>query len=482
MRNAEQVCVEDAEVDEDCRGIQLVVPDNTEIVVRRNYILDLMKTRSPLLRRPAHARRVRGGQERAASSSPRSSPTRGARRTSSGRSATSSARILCPDSPDELREDRHRRLPGHDDARLEDAGDDREVGLRRGPGAEPRRAQHARPQAPEDPPARTGPGSSASGQEHPQRRGRGHRLPDRPGPRLRRLRQLHAPGNKKFQPQFDVLSDGWRQPGSSIKPINYAIGIDDRTMTAATMFMDVIDELRRQLHPDPGRQPRARPGPPPLGAPVLAEHPVDQGRRSSTASTTSTSAPRTSGSSTGPSPAPVMSMGIGTLEVHPIDMIGALRRDRQRRPADAADDDPEGHRRDGKPVWPPADKQPKPSEVISPQAAYIITDILAGNTDPKINPFWGEWAVYDGGRRRPGRLQDRARRTTTATSTPTATSPRRRTRRRRPSRSGSGWATATTQPNTDTLSLDSSAPLWSRIMQRRQQGPADRQVQPPPAS
>ena len=48
-----------------------------------------------------------------------------------------------------------------------------------------------------------------------------------------------ARATRKFQPQFDVLSDGWRQPGSSIKPINYAIGIEDETMTAATLFMDV---------------------------------------------------------------------------------------------------------------------------------------------------------------------------------------------------------------------------------------------------
>ena len=30
-----------------------------------------------------------------------------------------------------------------------------------------------------------------------------------------------AKGNKKLQPQFDVLVDGWRQPGSSIKPLVY---------------------------------------------------------------------------------------------------------------------------------------------------------------------------------------------------------------------------------------------------------------------
>ena len=56
-------------------------------------------------------------------------------------------------------------------------------------------------------------------------------------------------GDTKFQPQFDVLSDGWRQPGSSIKPIDYAIGIDDRTMTAATMFMDVVTDFGRGFTP-----------------------------------------------------------------------------------------------------------------------------------------------------------------------------------------------------------------------------------------
>ena len=44
--------------------------------------------------------------------------------------------------------------------------------------------------------------------------GGGHGLPDRRGPRVRRVGVSYtAKGNTKFQPQFDVLSDGWRQPG-----------------------------------------------------------------------------------------------------------------------------------------------------------------------------------------------------------------------------------------------------------------------------
>ena len=42
-----------------------------------------------------------------------------------------------------------------------------------------------------------------------------------------------------FQPQYDVLGKGFRQPGSAFKPFNYAVGIEDRTLTAATLLMDV---------------------------------------------------------------------------------------------------------------------------------------------------------------------------------------------------------------------------------------------------
>ena len=56
---------------------------------------------------------------------------------------------------------------------------------------------------------------------------------------------------------------------------------------------------------------------------------------------------------------------------------------------------------DGKTVWPTAKDTPKGKRVVSAEAAYIVTDILAGNTDTKVNPFWGKWAIYDGKTRRP---------------------------------------------------------------------------------
>jgi membrane peptidoglycan carboxypeptidase len=94
-------------------------------------------------------------------------------------------------------------------------------------------------------------------------------------------------------------------------------------------------------------------------------------------------------------------MGIGTIETHPIDMISAygtianggvkVPRTTLLRVQDSG----------GKQIWPQTGTEVEGERVISRQAAYIITDILAGNTIMRVNPYWGKWAVYDGDTRRP---------------------------------------------------------------------------------
>ena len=123
-------------------------------------------------------------------------------------------------------------------------------------------------------------------------------------------------------------------------------------------------------------------------------------------------------------------MGIGTLEVHPIDLIGAygaianggklMPRTTIMKVIDA----------DGTPSGPTPRPRPKATTVSAPRRPTSCTDILAGNTEPKTNPFWGKWAIYDRGVRRPAAYKTGTT-TTTATSTPTAFSRRRRTRRHR---------------------------------------------------
>jgi membrane peptidoglycan carboxypeptidase len=272
-----------------------------------------------------------------------------------------------------------------------------------------------------------------------------------------------SPGNPKFQPQFDVLSDGWRQPGSSIKPVNYAIGIDDRTMTAATMFMDVVTDFGKGF------------------TPTQADH-LERGPvRLRSALQFSLNIPSIKagiingldhfyqraedfGIKWVPGSVPVVSMSIGTIELHPIDLLGAygaianggvlVPRTTILSVTDA----------DGNAVYPdPAIPAPKPREVISPQASYIITDILAGNTDPKVNPFWGEWAVYDGRTRRPAAYKTGTTNDNRDVHAYGYLAPPKDPNL--PALAVGVWmGNSNNEPNTDTLSLASSAPLWSRIM------------------
>ena len=109
-----------------------------------------------------------------------------------------------------------------------------------------------------------------------------------------------AKGSKKFQPQFDVLADGWRQPGSSIKPLVY---LDRDRRPDDDRGHDVHgrrDELR--AHRRQGRSSRPRPTAPSAARSASATRSSSRStsRRSrpasSTASTTSSSGPRTSAS------------------------------------------------------------------------------------------------------------------------------------------------------------------------------------------
>ena len=272
-----------------------------------------------------------------------------------------------------------------------------------------------------------------------------------------------TPGNRKFQPQFDVLSDGWRQPGSSIKPLNYAIGIDDHKMTAATMFMDVTTNFGGKF------------------VPTQADH-LERGPvRLRSALQFSLNIPSIkAGIMNGldhfyqrsadfgvkyiPGSLPVVSMGIGTLEVHPIDLLGgygAIADSGVLMPRTMILSIVDSN---GKTIYPDPNAAPvKGKRVISPQTAYIMTDILAGNTVPKTNPFWGEWAVYNGATRRPaayktGTTNDNRDVHAYGFLAPPAD-------KKAPALAVGVWmGNSNNEPNTDTLSLKSSAPLWSRIM------------------
>ncbi len=53
-----------------------------------------------------------------------------------------------------------------------------------------------------------------------------------------------------LQPQYDVVGQGYRQPGSAFKPFNYAVGINDMAITAGTMLMDVGTDFGKGYRPN----------------------------------------------------------------------------------------------------------------------------------------------------------------------------------------------------------------------------------------
>ncbi len=211
--------------------------------------------------------------------------------------------------------------------------------------------------------------------------------------------------SKQFQPQFDVLGQGWRQTGSAFKPFNYVTGINDRTMTAATMLMDVTTNFGGNYIPTDADN-RER-GPVrvrnalqfSLNIPAVKAlaynqvgHVFEMAKQFGMRFQTTT-------------PRAGLSLTLGTQEVHPVDFATAYG-------TLANSGRYIGHTTikrvigpDGKdlisPYVPPAGNQ-----VVSPQAAYIVTDILAGNTNPSINPYWGKFKIVSGaGVRRPATLK-----------------------------------------------------------------------------
>ncbi|HEY4190041.1 MAG TPA: transglycosylase domain-containing protein, partial [Candidatus Limnocylindrales bacterium] len=278
-----------------------------------------------------------------------------------------------------------------------------------------------------------------------------------------------AKGNKKFQPQFDVLADGFRQPGSSIKPLVYSIGLDDETMTAATVFMDVVTNLApggaKPFYPT--QADGAERGPvrlrsaiqfslniPAVKAGIMNGIDHEFNRFGDFGLTFQTGT------------APVVSESIGTLGTHPIEMIGAygaianggvlMPRHTILQVTDAS----------GNVVWPLATTKTTGDRIISRAASYIMTDILAGNTIRSVNPFWGKWRITDGVTG--SKVRPAAYKTGTTSDNRDVLADgflAPPSNKKLPALVAGVWmGNSDNSPNDGKLSLDTSAPLWSAIL------------------
>ena len=318
--------------------------------------------------------------------------------------------------------------------------------------------------------------ASASANIH-NARGGDHRLPDRPGPRLRRQRRLlRGRGTDTFQPQFDVLPTAWppARLGDQADQLRHRHRRQDDDR--GDDVHGRRDRLRRRaaVHADPGRRARARA----RSGSARRSSSRSTSRRSrpasSTASTTSSSGRRTSGSTFPRGAVPVdldvrsarsrstrstCSSAYGAIANGGVLMprqtiLEVTRRGRHR-------DLPDRGRRAGRASAVVERRRPPTSSPTSSQ----------GNTDRSRSTRTGATGRSSRtAQRRPAAYKTGHDVRQQGRRSPSATSPRRTTRPRRPSPSASGWATPTATPNNGSLSLDSSAPLWSRILTEVSQG------------
>lgn len=210
------------------------------------------------------------------------------------------------------------------------------------------------------------------------------------------------PDGTLFQPEYDVLS-GYRQPGSSIKPIMYAYALEDRAVTPATILMDVPVDFGQGWTPassdgsehGPVRMRQALQGSlnvPAIKALIRAGQDRVWRQMRDNGFKFQNNNENVAGAS----------LAIGTLEVRYVDLLssyGALANDGtmvDRRYILRIEN------RDGEVIWEAPSPVESARQAFAKETAALMTDIIAGNTDPAVNRPWSKRKILaSGGKRRP---------------------------------------------------------------------------------
>ncbi|MEP6469499.1 MAG: transglycosylase domain-containing protein [Chloroflexota bacterium] len=195
------------------------------------------------------------------------------------------------------------------------------------------------------------------------------------------------------QPAFDVVGQAYRQSGSAFKPITYAAAFESGKVTPATMLMDVKGEIV-----DGYSVPNADGG---QRGPVRVRDALKYSWNIPVAKVQQligTQYVVDMAESLGINWDPqqeeegvaVPSLTLGTIGVHQIDLAaayGALANGGVLAETYLIEKITD---RAGNVIYDHAQDAPQPQRVLSEQAAYLVTDILADNTDPAQNSIWGQ--------------------------------------------------------------------------------------------
>jgi membrane peptidoglycan carboxypeptidase len=217
--------------------------------------------------------------------------------------------------------------------------------------------------------------------------------------------------SKRFNPKYDAAGVGTRQPGSAWKPILYATAFERRALTPGSLLLDITTEFAPAANWAPKDADQLDRGP------VLVRDalqmslnvPAIRALERVGSEAVAKQATKMGISFLGGEKAYLqagLAGAIGTVEVRPLDLVsayGTLANGGVRMPPRMVLEilDPSG-----KTVW----KAPatKGERAISAASAYLVTDILEGNTDPDQNEIWAEKLELrntTSGRRRPAAVK-----------------------------------------------------------------------------
>ncbi len=219
---------------------------------------------------------------------------------------------------------------------------------------------------------------------------------------------FYGDATPEHQPKFDVIGQAFRQSGSAFKPITYATGFEDGVITPATMFMDVRTNIAGGFDP-PNADGRER-GPVRVRDALKYSLNIPVSKAQQLIGSEEVVA-MAQGLGLEFDPAhngefAVPSLTLGTLGIHQIDLAGAYgaiaNEGRLMEPylIERIEDS------DGNVIYDHATDAGDGEQVLTAASSYLVTDILADNTDPAQNPLWGpRFQLQAEGGRRPATLK-----------------------------------------------------------------------------
>ena len=212
----------------------------------------------------------------------------------------------------------------------------------------------------------------------------------------------------EHQANYDVLGQGFRQSGSAFKPITYAAGFESGVITPSSMFMDVEGEIV-DGYSVPNADNRQR-------GPVRVRDalkyslniPVVKAQQLIGTDVVVNLAERL-GLEWDPrqeDEVAIPSLTLGTIGVHMLDLAGAygaIANGGEFHPPYMIERIEDSR---GNVIYDHATDADDAEQVLSAASAYLVTDILADNTDPATNPLWGpRFQLPAEGGRRPATLK-----------------------------------------------------------------------------